>query len=292
MLENSWRRQLAFTTKAFDVLGPKPLDQLTEDDKVSLTKDYLLSLHSEITEVLNNVPWKRHRYIGASNREALLEELVDVQKFLWGLMQMWDVTPAELERAFDRKSGVVEQRFIQDHELPKLVASKKVVIIDIDGVVCDWDNGFEKWARSVHDLEPEQYAKHVDPVLRQRLKDEIHATGGMKALPALMCSLRSIDLLVKEGYTIVWLTARPVSKHPRVVADTVEWLTFHDLPTEYIYYSDYNKHLFVVEKFPMAAALFDDTPEIVSNAMEFGLPAFLVDGNFSDLVKEFLSGSD
>jgi hypothetical protein len=107
-----------------------------------------------------------------------------------------------------------------------------------------------------------------------------------------MCSLRSIDLLVKEGYTIVWLTARPVSKHPRVVADTVEWLTFHDLPTEYIYYSDYNKHLFVVEKFPMAAALFDDTPEIVSNAMEFGLPAFLVDGNFSDLVKEFLSGSD
>lgn len=288
-LEHAWRRQLAFTTKAFDVLGPKPLDQLTEDDRVSLTKDYLLSLHSEITEVLNNVPWKRHRFIGASNREALLEELVDVQKFLWGLMQLWNVTSPELERAFERKSFVVEQRFAQDHELPKLVMNKKIVIVDIDGVVANWDGGFARWCQEMHQREPSEYAKNVDPGLRQVLKESIHATGGMLELPTYPYSLRAIDKLEGAGYTIVWLTARPVSKHPRVVGDTVKWLDFHDLPTEYIYYSDYNKHLFVGEKFPLAAALFDDTPEIVANAREHGLQAYLVEnGDLASKVEEFL----
>lgn len=292
-LENLWRRQLAFTAKAFDVLGPKPLDQLTEDDRIALTKDYLLSLHSEITEVLNNVPWKRHRFIGASDRTALLEELVDVQKFLWGLMVIWGTTPQELERAFNRKSEVVEQRFRQDHELPKLVGEKKVVIVDIDGVVARWEESFNHWAWETHKLTKDLFAKDEDPGLRTRLKDEIHATGGMRNLMPDAAAINAIDKLEAAGYTIVWLTARPVSKHPRVVGDTVEWLEEHDLPTNYIYYSDYNKHLFVLEKFPLAAALFDDTPEIVANAKEFGVPAYLVYYyDFPTQVAQFLEEQD
>jgi len=289
-LMSLWRRQLAFTARALPKIYGKTLEQLNEDDRIELSKDYLLSLHAEIDEILNTMPWKRHRFTGGASREDLLEEVIDTQKFLLGLAIIWGITPLEFERAFNRKSDVVEQRFRQDHELPKLVTNKKVVLVDIDGVVAQWDKGFEQWVRAQHGYEPAEYAKNVDPGLRQRLKDEIHSSGGMAKLPSDGAALLGIDALEAAGYTIVWLTARPVSAHPRVVGDTVEWLKFHDLPTDYIYYSDYNKHLFVVEKFPMTAALFDDTPEIVANAREFGVPAFLVeDYNFRDKVVEFLA---
>ncbi len=285
-----WRRQLAFTSLVLSTVDT-PLDQLTDDDRVRLTRDYVEYLHSELVEVLNNVPWKKHRYLGAANRDNLLEELIDCQKFLFGLMMIWNINPKELGRAFDRKSDVVDQRFKQEHLLPKQVANDKVVIVDIDDVVAGWEQGFEDWVgRLGENLNPEDYAKHIDPGLRERLKSRIHSSGGMLELPLLFGSNNAIDTLQKEGYTIVWLTARPVGKHPRLIADTVAWLKKNNLPTEYIYWSDLNKHLFVVQKFPTAAVLFDDKAETVAHASEFGIRSYLVsyDDCFLGQVDKFL----
>lgn len=287
ILESLWRRQLAFTTELLATIE-RPLEQLTEDDKVRLTKDYLLSLHSEITEVLNNVPWKRHRFVGPADREALLEEMIDVQKFLWGLMMIWGVTPGELARVFMRKSDIVEQRFKQDHLLPRQVTNERVVIVDIDGVVADWKSGFVDWVRLQHpELQDESYLPSSDPGLRQRLKDEMHAAGGMKSLKLLDGAREAVNILLASGHTIVWLTARPIGRHPRLTGDTVAWLKEYELPTEYIYYSNLNKHVFVVEKFPKAATLFDDKAETVAHAREFGITAFEVDAR--DAERSFLA---
>jgi hypothetical protein len=285
-----WRRQLAFTALLLSTID-KPLDELTEDDRIRLTKDYVAAIHSEADEVLNNVPWKQHRFIGAANREALLEELVDLLKFTWGLMDVWAVTPAELERAFNRKSSVVEQRFRQDHLLPKQVANDRVVIIDIDGVVADWSNGFMRWvSKNRTDLVPSDYDKAHDPGLREVLKSNLHSSGGMLELDPIPGAKAAIEDLRKAGYVVVWLSARPVSRYPRLAGDTVEWLKRHGFPTDYIYFSDLNKHVFVVERLPMAAAIFDDEPEIVSHAKDFGLKASLVTliKDLPACVKEFL----
>jgi hypothetical protein len=288
-LEEAWRRQLAFTSLLFETLV-KPLDQLTDDDRVQETKDYVEYMHAELVEILNNVPWKKHRYLGAAKRDDLLEEMIDTQKFLWGLMMVWGVTPLEFLRAFERKSDVVDQRFRQEHLLPRQVLSDKVAIVDIDDVVADWEHGFEKWVKAEEpELKPEDYAKHTDPGLRQSLKDRIHSSGGMLKLPPLKHSHVALNTLVQAGYTVVWLTARPVSKHPRLMGDTVQWLQDYDFPTDYIYYSDLNKHLFIGQKFPMAAVLFDDKPTTIQHAKEFGLQAYTVkDGDFLDCVRRFL----
>lgn len=292
-LEDLWRRQLAFTQLLLSTVDV-PLEQLTDDDRVRLTKEYVEYLHSELVEVLNNVPWKKHRYLGAANREDLLEELVDCQKFLWGLMMIWGTTPGELARAFDRKSDVVDQRFAQEHLLPKQVTNKKVVIVDIDGVVADWRGGFKWWVTQVQGYKAEEYAKDVDPGLRQRLKDQMHSSGGMVDLKPLNEATTAINYLLKRKYIVVWLTARPVSRHPRLMADTVTWLKKYGFPCNYIYWSDLNKHLFIVQKFPVAAALFDDKPEIVTQAKEFGIKAYLVaeHGTIMDRVKEFLRSEE
>jgi len=288
----AFRRQLAFTSLVLSTLD-KPIDRLTEDDRVRLTKEYVLSMHREVDEILDNVPWKQHRFIGRANRDELLEELVDVQKFLFGLCHVWEVTQGELLRAFDRKSTLVEQRFYQDHVLPTLVASDKVVLIDVDDTVADWSGGFEQWVKRVEpELIPNDYAKHVDPGLRERLKSRCHSDGGITTLPVFEHSRKAVNALQRAGYKVVWLSARPVHRHPRLAVDTVNWLTDAGFPHEYIFYSTLNKHSFVVEKFPRAVALFDDDAEIVAHAKEFGIPAFRVEvkqGGLLEQVRLFLS---
>lgn len=289
-LEDLWRRQLAFTSHTQSVLD-KSIDKLTEDDKIRLTKEYLLYIHSELSEVLGNIPWKTHRYTGQTNRESLLEELVDVTKFLWGLMVIWGVSPQELERAFDRKSDIVEQRFRQDHVLPKQFSNNKLVIIDIDDVIADWEQGFIKW---VQDNEPNikdgSYNNDVDPVLRQQLKDKMHSSGGMKELSVILGSHSAIEALGVHGYEVVWLTARPIGKHPRLIGDTIQWLKDHNIKSDFIYFSDLNKHIFIAEKFPTAAAIFDDKIETCSNAKSLGLKAYNVtrENSLAKCVFEFL----
>ena len=87
----------------------------------------------------------------------------------------------------------------------------------------------------------------------------------------------------------MWLSARPVTEHPRLLADTVEWLGQHGLPTEYVYWSDFQKHAFIVERFPTASVLFDDKPETIQRAAEFGLRAYVVlNGDLVSAVNQFL----
>jgi hypothetical protein len=67
----------------------------------------------EVAEVLDCIPWKLHdrktRGICVP-REKLVEELVDVQKYLLILLVHHGVSAREFARAFDKKSDIVEER--------------------------------------------------------------------------------------------------------------------------------------------------------------------------------------
>lgn len=288
MLEDLWRRQVAFTAQLLGVLD-KPLEQLTEDDRTRLTSKYIEALHSELVEVLNTRSWKSHRFNRATPRDELLSELVDVQKYLWGLMVVHGVTPAELERAFNAKSDIVEQRFRQEHILPRALNNARIVAVDLDDTVVDWETGFAQYCAaegySEHDV-----AKHVDPALRMYVKAKFYQEHRFATLEAIRGAVPAVKRLIESGHTIVWLSARPVDKYPGIVGDTVQWLRSHDLPMEYLYWSDLNKHLFILEKLPTAVALFDNETEIVGHAKEFGVRAYLVtrEESLAQKVEEFL----
>ena len=288
-LEDAWRRQLAFTMHVLTTLD-RPLEQLTADDRTRLTKEYCEALHSEVVEVLNTQNWKKHRATPVARRDELLEELVDVQKYLWGLFQVHGITIPEFMRAYDQKSEIVEQRFTQEHELPKLTLGKKVAVVDIDDTVAEFVEGFELWAlKREPSLTLEDIAPSRDPALRKRLKEKFYAEGGMRELNSLPTAFGAVVKLQDAGYTIVWLTARPITRHPRILGDTIHWLKYFDFPWEYIYWTDLNKALFVLDKWPTVEVLFDNELAIVADAQEGGVRAYLVkDGDLDSEVDRFL----
>ena len=98
-------------------LKNKGLDDLSDKDKVTDTKEYALYTIAEIMETLGTMNWKNYRELGIKQeREQLVDELVDVHKFLWGLMATWKISEDEFINQFKKKSAIVEKRWFDEHD--------------------------------------------------------------------------------------------------------------------------------------------------------------------------------
>lgn len=105
MLKSIIDRQKKFQTNFFDI------DSLSNEDKLKWTKEFVLCLHQELSEVMNSIDWKSyHTYDKTYSVDNTKEELVDCFKFLLNLMILWNMDENELVKLFNTKSDIVEQR--------------------------------------------------------------------------------------------------------------------------------------------------------------------------------------
>ena len=87
-------------------------DSMTDEEKVRQTKENILSLHRELGEVLNEIPWKTHRANEQSyDLGKIQEEIIDCFKFLLNVCIIWGMDDAKLYEVFMHKSKIVRERF-------------------------------------------------------------------------------------------------------------------------------------------------------------------------------------
>ena len=108
-LTRIWERQKEFQKNFFDP------DNISEKDKIRFTKEFILSIHRELGEVLNIIPWKIHR---ANQKEYdiahLQEELIDCFKFLLNVCILHGLNPETFSEQFFKKSNIVEKRYQEE----------------------------------------------------------------------------------------------------------------------------------------------------------------------------------
>ena len=113
-LEEIYNIQEKFTEKFFKEKHDLSLKQVRNNKHmlVKWNKAYILALIAESTEVLNEVDWKMHKKMNLPNdaRERLLEESIDVMKFLLGLIIVNGFTVDQVYEMFKSKSLKVEER--------------------------------------------------------------------------------------------------------------------------------------------------------------------------------------
>lgn len=110
--ESLWDIQKNFSNEISLFFFNKTNIDLSYDDQIKQSKDYILSLIGECKEALDTFDWKIHRTISMEfNRNDLLEELIDIQKYLWGLMAVWNISKDEFIQTFINKSKIVENRW-------------------------------------------------------------------------------------------------------------------------------------------------------------------------------------
>jgi hypothetical protein len=237
-----WRRQRAHWNNEVERCN---LDRYSVND---LHLRLCAHMHSEIDEITRCADWKLHAAGSMAPRSHIVEECVDVWKFMLNLLVLHDISPREFVVAFEEKSFVVERRV----ELERLKARcamrpTPMLICDIDGVLCDRDDellAFAEAQRAIAvaerggDHHEEELVDSVTAWKRahgqakyEALKRDFYLDGGfLRASPML----RSIEALREAAATrdmpILLLTSRDVKRYPHLEFETHEWLRRAKVP--------------------------------------------------------------
>lgn len=199
-------------------------------------------MHSEIDEITRCADWKLHAAGSMAPRSHIVEECVDVWKFVLNLLVLHGIEPDEFRTAFEEKSFVVERRVELERLKARCAASPTPMLIcDIDGVLCNRDEELLAFAETHDHGKGIAVDEMIDSVTDwklahgqakyEALKRDFYLDGGfLRASPML----RSIQALRKaaamRGVPILLLTSRDVKRYPHLEFETHEWLRRHAVP--------------------------------------------------------------
>ena len=91
------------------------LTDLSQEERVQLTKDYYLALDVELAEVLLELRFKKHTVNDEVDISKVQIELIDCFKYLLNMMMLWDIDAEMLVQLFHHKSQIVEDRYARLH---------------------------------------------------------------------------------------------------------------------------------------------------------------------------------
>ena len=251
------------------------LEHITKEEKQAYTKEWLLCLIKEATEVLDCINWKDHKLQKFEvNRSNLVEELIDVFKFYLAIVTLWDVSDTDFFEAFERKSIVVAQKFEQE----KLLFFKnytKVCALDIDGILYPWPETFVEFYQSQYpDLKNFSFEDiERKPSIRSKLKDEYRLSGIKSRAEVIKGAPEFTNLLKEKGYTIILLTSRPYQKYQRIYADTLEWLNKHNIKFDAIIWEEH-KEEYLAKNLSNIEFVIEDDKENIAKLKSYGFKVF------------------
>ena len=278
-MENRFNDQAKFTETVFKTLiGSVPTDN---EVRITWTKEYLLCIVKECMEVLDALDWKHHRHEDKIfSLDNLGIELIDIQKFLWGLFRIWGFSYDDFISMYDMKSMEVEAKWYQEHELPNLKSRDKVCLIDIDGVISDYPKCYHNWlAKNGYNVDETLQ----NTILDNQCKNVYRSSGYKKFLPIINGSIEALQKLKDKGYTIVLLTNRPVDEHHRIFYDTIYWLRTNNIPYDYIHWGKGKKICSIHDKCNKIEFAVDDDPIVYSEYKKAGVKAYLIGSDINTL---------
>ena len=274
-LKKIFEVQRNFTEKFFKKQGLSIDDVLKNKElKVKWNKEYVLALSKEVYEVLDEIDWKMHTSKKSEDvNDNVLEECVDVLKYLFGIIQLNGFSVDNLYEKFMDKSKVVEAKFKQEEVMEKIKASdKKIAFIDIDGVLADWPGGFLKWAgyKSLA-----QFKSEVDKKKQYEIKSE-YRTCGIKAKLDVLSGAKEFMKTACEKYNVVLLTARPYKKYFRIYSDTIQWLENNNICYDAIVFNE-EKEKYIINNFnpEQVAFCLDDDINNANKLHDSGFKVYL-----------------
>jgi len=165
---------------------------------------------------------------------------------------------------------------VRRYELVANELSPTTVLLDMDGVLVDWDAGFRReWARFGHDPSKIDRAKSyamedcVDPKLRNAALAVMSQPGFFRDLPPMEGAIKAVEEMIERGFSVLICTS-PLPCNPTCPQDKIDWVRRHLGHIEFRNPCDANKRLAAQDiivmtrdkTFVMGDVLIDDKPVI------------------------------
>lgn len=248
-----------------------------------MTKEYVLHTISELNDLLGEVNWKVHHKKDSIevNRRELVLEWIDVFKYWLSIGLLWGVSPDEFLKAFDEKSELVEQRYLQEFAD---ISDKQIVICDIDGVLGDYPKTFLEYVVSrersggrdckidTDNVTSYNLYEYLEGVVStrdlKRYKQEYRESGEIRKEKTNLGAVEFLKKLRDRGFYIVLLTSRPFDQYKNLYLDTYIWLKSNDFEFDMLI-NDSKKRDKIVKLSENSTVKFivDDDPKIVEGLL-------------------------
>jgi 5'(3')-deoxyribonucleotidase len=277
-LEMMWETQKRFTENFIKSTA-------TPEEKTAYVKEMALHIIAEIDELLGATgEWKKFRYRGANvNVDGILEECVDIWKFLLNVLIVYGISPWAFVDRFVDKSELVEERYHWEEFLRTASEYEKVVAVDLDGVLAKYPENWVAYVNrnlgTTYCLEDYELGTGL-PIPRDKYYELKHTfrEQGFESLYVAPFEDASdfLTRLKDKDYKIVILSARPYRTYKRIQTDTIRWMKVHNLPYDAFLWDD-RKHLVILKYVPKLSFMVEDDPRIAYEVARLGYRVYLRD---------------
>lgn len=237
LFSDMWARQTAHWNRELVRYGiTVPID-LAEVNR--LHGALCTHLHGEVDELVRCGDWKIHQRGEIAQKGDIVQEAVDVFKFLINLMLLHGVSPVEFYEGFARKSTVVEKRVPLEvmKEQSKAGTLGPILICDLDGVLCARDTALLRFAKQVTGLDYESlqaYKQQQGQREYEGLKRIYYRLNGFLHVPIVEATKTEIVRARDLGIPILFATSRDIKRFPQLEWETHAWLASHQVPYDAI----------------------------------------------------------
>lgn len=271
MLNKYFKIQKEFQKKLYDI------DNISDKEKIEITKMFILSAHKELSEVLECFNWKSHRKEDKRfTHSNLNEEIIDVFKYLINICIMWDISVKDFNQTFDDKTMVVEQRYRQ--EFMKQSNDEKTCAIDLDDVLNEWEKYIVKtfnFKKNKKYVTIEEIQSKTNPVEYSDFKHWWRDCGIKRKIPVKKGAEELTKYLKEKGYRIIIISSRPYREYSRLFPDTIYWLKKNNITFDDLYFEE-NKHIKILKFFPKLEFMIEDNPKYAKQVAKEGYIVFLL----------------
>lgn len=254
----------------------------------------LLEIHEEVTEIKNSLGLSKHKLQQVIDPYNTKMQIIDVLKYLIGLADLLEFDAEDIHEAFIEKTNRLRAQWAV--QKTQMTNRMKVVCIDIDGCVANYEDEYVKFYERGKGLKPiagaradySFYKRYKISIQREEeLYDEFVKGGGFRRLGVYPHAKSVIKWIVRSGLIPVFVTARPAWLYGRIYEDTQAWKEANGLG-DIMTIFDKDKADVIINKIAPAkvVAFIEDRDKHAIEIAHLGVQLYLINRSYNQHFSE------
>jgi hypothetical protein len=248
-------------------------NKMSSKQKEEMLKTLTLAMHSEVAEIVSSCNFKIFNKTNYTvDKDKIVHNSIDVFRYLLAIMNLYNTSAEEFMQSFKERD--IQLKIEKNIVPPK--PDQKVIVVDIDDVICDFRNYFNEWLYKTLMIRIDPNSKSY--YSSKEVKDHGYSPEGvfenfissneLLNIPVINQMIEVLNLAKKKNIYIQLLTSRPAA-NLKSKYQTYTWLYNNNIPFDDIGFAS-EKYIWVAKKdFYIKGNLIvaiDDSPK---HAMEY-----------------------
>lgn len=228
-LDKILKSQKDFSSKFFDS------DSLSLLGKETMLKTLCLALHHEVSQIVSSTNFKFFKNKDEQVKtdvSNILYNSIDSLRYIFAILNLYDVRANEIYQAYEEVDNYLNN-FTTFNPRQK---DQKVIVVDIDDVICEFRETFNNWLREKHNVlidenstsyysskEVKDHGLSPEGVFEEFIESDM-----LLSIPPIKNMVEFLRQARLQGYYIQLLTSRP-EDNPRCKYQTCKWLVDNNI---------------------------------------------------------------